>query len=283
VFATIVLVAASAQASPIAAYYTVVVPGPAPDTSQIVAVRSGDVAVVDVTEREVKLPKGGSAREFSLEPPSGAECPGDSMHDSWRVQTFIVPATDDPGALAYGVIGPTGTHQYAVYDKFTAPVTDVLTVANAGAGLTARIDMLPPMSFAVFPPGELPDGRYRIGVACTFFGKTANFWDTEIVISASASDQPAHFVWSVPSVPDTSSASSHGSSGWLIAGVGLLAALSLGGLAWYRNSRRMRRTRTTPIKQNPPINQTTPVNQTTPITSTASSSSRTTTLSKEQK
>jgi hypothetical protein len=220
-------------------------PAAGPDTSAIVAVRSGDVAIVDVFKRGVQLPKGGSAAEFSLEPPADAVCPGDSEHDSWRVQTFLAPAAVDPGAIEYGVAGPVGEHQYAVFDTFTAPIVDMLTVPNPGPGLPARIDVFAPMSFAVFPPGELPDGPYRIGVACTYFGKTANYWDTEIIIAASPSDEPAQLTWQVPGVSDSQGASDDGSNSLIFVSLGVLAAAALGWFVWHRNTRTFSHTPTT--------------------------------------
>jgi len=200
---------------------------PAPDTSAIVSVRSGDAAVVDVFKRTVQVPRGGSATEFSLELPENAVCPGDSEHDSWRVQTFIAPAAVDTGKLDYGVVGPTGEHQYAVYDTFTAPLVDVLTVPNPGPGQPAIIGEFPPMSFAVFPPGELVAGPYRIGVACTYFGKTANYWDTEIVIAAAPGDKPAQLVWHLSNEPSNVDDSHGGSRIWVVVLICILGAAAL--------------------------------------------------------
>ena len=218
---------------------------PAPDTSAIVAVRSGDVAIVDVFKRTVQIARGGSATEFSLEPPENAVCPGDSEHDSWRVQTFIAPAAVDPGRLDYGVVGPTGEHQYAVYDTFTAPLVDVLAVPNPGPGGSAHINEFPPMSFAVFPPGELVAGHYRIGVACTYFGKTANYWDTEIVIAAAPGDKPAQLVWHLPNQQSATAGDSHsGSRTWIVLVLCVLVAAVGGWFFWRRRTRKIPDTRT---------------------------------------
>ncbi len=172
-----------------------------PDTTDIVAVRAGDLTLVDADRRGVVLRNGGSATQFSVDLPEGSMCPGDSENDNWRVQTFIVPAAADPATLEYSVIGPTGTKQYAIYDIFTSPVVDQLTVPNGEPGQPGRPGAFPPMSFAVFPPGEIPAGTYRIGVACTWFGATANYWDTEIVIADEPADSPAQLTWRLPSAP----------------------------------------------------------------------------------
>lgn len=172
-----------------------------PDTSAIEATRAGDLTLVDANRRGIVLENGGSATEFSFDLPKGASCPGDSRNDSWRVQTFVIPEADDPTAIEYSANGPTGTGQYAVHDIFTQSVVDQLTAPNEGPGEPGRIDMFPPFSFAVFPKGELPDGRYRIGASCTWFGATGPFWDTTIVIQANADDEPAGFTWRLPDAP----------------------------------------------------------------------------------
>ena len=200
-----VAVALGLASSPAWAAQGRTVPPPtAPDTSGITPARVGDLTLVEADRRGVVMENGGSAAQFSVDLPKDSTCPGDSENDDWRLQTFIVPADIDPGTLEYSVIGPTGTHQYAIYDIFTAPVVDQLTVPNDGPGQPGRPTPFPPMSFKVFPPGEIPPGNYRIGVACTWFGATANYWDTEIVIASEPNDEPAQLTWRLPSAPPAS-------------------------------------------------------------------------------
>lgn len=214
-------------------------PVTAPDTSSVLAARSGDVTVVDGDHADRPLTKGGSATEFNLRLPAGAECPGDSEHDDWRVQTFIVPADVDPGTLQYTVIGPAGLHQYAIYDKYTQPIVDQNLIANDTAGSPARIDSFFPMSFAVFPPGEIPPGNYRMGVACTWFGATADYWDTELVVSETPDDQPAQLSWRLASAAaDAPTSNGHSTRSWLAPTiVTLLAVAGLGALVRARRHR----------------------------------------------
>jgi hypothetical protein len=163
------------------------------------AVDLGDLVVLDVDGAPLR--NGGSATEFSLQMPPDATCPGDSMSDQWRVQSFVAPAADDIGSLHYGVIGPDGPAQYALFAVDTKPFAHQLTLANAAAGQPGRIGGVPLMSFAVMTPGLLPAGRYRIGIACTLFGATAHYWDTEIVLEDSPGDVPAQFTWRLPDAP----------------------------------------------------------------------------------
>jgi hypothetical protein len=157
--------------------------------------RAGDAAVVAAGDHGATLDHGGSTTTFTIALPSGADCPGDSEHEQWRVQSFLVPIGDDPGTLRYGIVGPQGTNQYALYDVDTHPFVDVLTPPNAVSGRHGAIPAIPAIDFAVFPPGLLPPGRYRVGIACTLFRVTATYWDTEIVIAADVADHPAQLTW----------------------------------------------------------------------------------------
>jgi hypothetical protein len=167
------------------------------------AERIGEVTLVEADRRGVVVAEGGSTTEFSIVIPRTSTCPGDSKHDDWRVQTFIVPEGIDPGSVEYGANGPTGERQWALHDSFSSPVIEALLIPNEAPGAAARIDMFPPMSFRAFPPGEIPPGPYRVGAACTWFGATGPYWDTQVVFSESPTDQPGQLAWSVPGAPET--------------------------------------------------------------------------------
>ncbi|MDO8362476.1 MAG: hypothetical protein Q7V88_06230 [Actinomycetota bacterium] len=203
----------------------------------------GEVQPVGVNDR-VAIVRGRSATEFSLALPADAACPGDSLHDQWRVQSFIIPAADDPGTIKYGANGPEGLHQYALYELNTSPFTDMLTRANDQAGEPGVISDIPALSFAVFPPGTLPDGDYRIGIACTYFRETATYWDTVIVLTANPDDAPAQLTWRLADAPAIAPASDD-SSGWIAPAVITAVLVVLGGLVWKVRARR----RTTTSKE----------------------------------
>jgi len=201
--------------------------------------RAGDVAVVEVTDLSRALLEGGSATEFTLRLPSGASCPGDSANDQWRVQSFVVPAADDPGTLYYGSQGPDGVGRYALYLVSTRPYVHMLTQQNDRAGQPGRISVPPPLSFGVFPPGTLQPGRYRIGIACTYLRKTAVYWDAEIDLAAAPGDAPAQLTWRVVDEPDlsrmTGSEESQRRTAFIVGGV--LAAVAATLMAWQRHAR----------------------------------------------
>lgn len=158
-------------------------------------VRAGDAVVIDGLDGSRALGSGGSATSFSLELAGDASCPGDSANDNYRVQSFIVPAADDPGALTFESQKPAGDGRWALYDVNTTPFSQVLTDVGDGPGEPGRVPALPQLSFAVFDPGTFPAGSYRIGVACTLWSETTRYWDAVIEISDDPSDEPAQIRW----------------------------------------------------------------------------------------
>ncbi len=200
--------------------------GSTADASVGAPVDAGDVVVV-AANQEKQVFDGDSNTPFSLRLPAGASCPGDSANDDWRVQSFVIPADLDPGALTYGALRPRGDNLHALYGADTRPFIQVLTGQNSGPGEPGLIVGVPPLSFAVFPAGMLPAGPYRIGIACTWFEKTAMYWDTELVLSADPDVEPGQFRWHVANDPAAALADDSNSS-WAkgIAAVTLVAAIA---------------------------------------------------------
>ncbi len=202
-------------------------------------VDAGDVIVMTVTTPPVPADRGVSASLFGLALPEGAACPGDSEHDQWRVQTFIVPDGVDPATIVYGANGPEGQDQYALYLTDTQPFVDMLTRPNLEAGQPGVIAPIAPLSFAVFPPQTLPSGMYRIGVACTYFErKTAKFWDARFEVTDTPSDQPGQMVWRLPDQSSGGTAQAVGASAWPRLGAIVLALLAVASLGWFLSLRR---------------------------------------------
>jgi hypothetical protein len=193
------------------------------------ATSGGDAVVVEANAALRELDSGGSATLYSLRLPDGAACPGDTRNDQWAFQTFMVPAEVDPASLEFSSAGPTGPSQYALYEEGTQPLVDAILVPNAEPGLPGRVPPIPPLTFSIFPPGEIAAGTYRIGVACTFLREPATFWQATIVVESDAGDEPGQFTWRTDgSVAATTSGDS--SSLPLVAaavGAGALAATVL--------------------------------------------------------
>ena len=229
------LLSLSAAAAVIAAVY--VLGGPTV-WAAVAPIDSGSVTVVDPVVRTKEITNGRSATEFSVQLPAGAACPGDSLHDQWRWQTFIIPVADDPGAIVYEVQGPSGPGQWPLFDTKTHPLVDEIVRANAAPDLPGVVPVLDALSFAVFPPGTLTAGNYRVGVACTLFRETAKYWSTEIVITDEPNDKPAKFVWRLSTAPQAApESSSSNSSLWLMVAAGA-AVVAVGGWIFVRRSTR---------------------------------------------
>ncbi len=211
--------------------------------------RAGDVVLTQIDAPDEAFTQGGSAALFRLRLPAGAECQGDSANDDYRIQSFLVPGDDDPAALGYESTKPAGEGRWALYDDTTANFSDRLLFANDGPGQPGGIPDPGVFSFAVFLPGMLPEGRYRVGIACTSFGReTTRYWDTEIVITDDPSDEPAGFTWVVADPPGDLPSSGGGNDATLpLAGLVLvLAAATVGA---YAVRRRHRPTDTSPTKE----------------------------------
>ena len=195
-------------------------------SSDEAATGGGDAVVVDPNAALRELDSGGSATPYSLRLPDGAACPGDTRNDEWAFQTFMVPAEDDPASLEFTVAGPTGPNQYALYVENTQPLVDAILVPNDGPGLPGKVPPMPPLTFSVFPPGEVAAGTYRIGVACTFLREPATFWQATIVVKTDADDEPGQFTWRTEGTAETAAAPSDNSSSLPLGA----AAVGVGGL-----------------------------------------------------
>jgi hypothetical protein len=204
------------------------------------AARAGDAIIVEGADQTRPLEHGASASVFALRLPDGAGCPGDSVHDGWRVQSFMVPDAVDPGTLEYLLRQPKGDGLYPLFSVNGAAYVQQGTAVNDQPGAPAKITALPTFNFAKFTPGLLTTGTYRIGIACTRDRVTARYWDTQVVITQSSSDKPAGIVWRIPSAPATINRLDEPSSTGTYVAIGAIVVLALGAAAMVRRSRRSR-------------------------------------------
>jgi hypothetical protein len=158
---------------------------------------------------------GGSATPFTLRLPSAAACAGDSAHGEFRVQSYMVPAAVDPGALTFGSTGPIpntfgANFRQPLYGPTKSGYVNAQTANADHPTDPGTIVNVPAFSFDVFRPGDVPAGTYNVGLACTKGPASAKqltaYWNTTMVIAASASD-PAGLTWSVPGAAPVSAAS----------------------------------------------------------------------------
>lgn len=142
--------------------------------------RAGSVTVMKADDPGTTKQSGTFDDRFLLKPPARAACPGDSLNDDYRIQSFIVPASDDPGELQYESIKPSGEGRWALYNQWGSRWVQKMTSPNSGKGSPGLIDESPVLTLAYFKPGQLPAGTYRIGLACTYENETTRYWDARI-------------------------------------------------------------------------------------------------------
>ena len=181
VVAAVILVANPVRAAPLSA-------GASPTAGQTLSVLSGN-----------------QITPFTFSYTGDNSCEGDSATDGFRVNSFMVPGSVDVSQLIYtagGPIAPDGVtfarplfsdaSNAPQFGRNTAPTTGVITGGN----------LLQPLSFAALAAGGIavPDGAYKIGLACTLFGATEQYWQSLITVSGSTSD-PMAFEWAFGTVP----------------------------------------------------------------------------------
>lgn len=169
------------------------------------AKREGAAIVVDGAGSSKRLASGGSAAQFSLRLPSGAECPADSRDGSYRVQSFLIPAAVDVGSVQFGPDSADAPGSVALYDLDTVPFVQGFTAKARTQGGPGAIEAISTFSFAVFSPGDVGMGKFHMGIACTLFNVPTRYWDTEVTLTADGADRPAGFRWSAQGSTTTTS------------------------------------------------------------------------------
>ena len=159
---------------------------------------------------------GTGSTSFSFDLDGKSECQGDSADGNYRVQSFIVPQKVDPETLEFESTKPGGEGNWALYDVNTRPYVQDLTSIADDPNMPGRIDSIPQLSFAVFPPGTLAPGAYRMGIACSLMNVATRIWETNVEIAEDPNDVPANIRWSV-SGGVTSEAESN-SFPWMVPG-----------------------------------------------------------------
>ena len=163
------------------------------------AVDSNSIVVVagDGPNAGKQIADGKGSTSFSFILQGKSECQGDSAEGNYRIQSFIVPQTVDPKTLTFESTKPAGEGSWSLYDVNTRPYVQDLTSVAVAPDKPGRIDSIPQLSFAVFPPGTLAPGVYKMGIACSLMNDATRIWETTIEISEDASDSPANIRWTV--------------------------------------------------------------------------------------
>jgi len=163
----------------------------------------GDVMIVDATG--IVMNAGTGADRFFVVLPDGAACPGDSANDQWRAQTFLLPESEDVLEAWFGSSGPEPPWVGTRFPLFEAssglPLSQLMLQRNDVAGAPGIIEQIGETSLAVQTENGLVAGRYRIGVACSFFRQTTQYWDLVVEITVDGSPDQARVAWRVVDSP----------------------------------------------------------------------------------
>ena len=138
---------------------------------------------------------GTGATNFTINLGGSASCPGDG-NAGYRWQTFMIPAAADIDAtLTFGSSGPTavGTEfRYPLFDVSGSPVVQKLPDIAVAPATTGGISGIPNFNFQVFSPTNIPNGAYKIGVACTLgvasVTQLKSYWSQQITITNDATN-----------------------------------------------------------------------------------------------
>lgn len=148
--------------------------------------RAGSVTVMRADDPGTTMQSGRAEDRFLVKVPVRAACPGDSVNDDYRVQSFIVPVSDDPSALEYEALKPVGDGRWALHNTFGTRWVQQGTTNNTAPGSPGLIDESPVLTLDYFQPGQLPAGTYRVGLACTLGSSTTRYWDARLQLSDDA-------------------------------------------------------------------------------------------------
>lgn len=177
------------------------------------AADAGVAAVVtpttdDPSSSGLPLAAGDSSTDFSLRLPDGAACTGDSAGQDYRVHGYVVAASIDPSTLEFSGIdgpepvqfgGPQESFRQPLHDADTSAYTAVQTANADEEGGPGFIINVPAFSFGVYEPGNVPPGRYNVGIACVGPGRAPEldrYWNVELTVTENTADAgPAGIAW----------------------------------------------------------------------------------------
>jgi len=161
---------------------------------------------------------GTSGTLFSLVPPVGASCTGDTATGGYKFSSYMVSGNVDPTTLTFGSAGPilpagaTGyvAPLYANQSPFINKNTGTATVASGPGLLTGLL----PFDFSVYAPDAsllFSPGVYNLGYACHkgTAGPTQldQVWNIQFTFAQAPNDTVAKMSWVLGAVPPTTTTS----------------------------------------------------------------------------
>ncbi|MBI4933215.1 MAG: hypothetical protein HY828_05015 [Actinobacteria bacterium] len=140
------------------------------------------------------LSSGTATTGFALAPPSGAACTGDSASDDYRIHSFMVPASVDPGTITYDADGPTpqslgSALRAPLFSTAGTPFVNALTAVKTPTSPGGLLTGLPVISFGALVGLDVPPGAYKVGFACVQASPGAavvldRWWTAQLTLDA---------------------------------------------------------------------------------------------------
>lgn len=177
------------------------------------------------------LDSGGSETLYGLALPVGASCPGDTAHQGYHVFSYLVPKGVAPASINFKRGTANKGFGYIAYGSYYGAIN---TAEGSGevVGLPSQFTWTRLTTSDLFPDGQ-KSSTWEGGIACAnTHGVVTNYWNSQIVFTASTSD-PHGFTWRV--VADPTLGPSHK---WLWIGVMLIVvSVALVALAVFLSRR----------------------------------------------
>lgn len=176
------------------------------------AAATAGAAMITKPSQTTPLDSGGSTTQYGLALPDNASCSGDTAHDQYHVFTFMFPKNLAPTAVSFktGVPEGFGTRGRLGFFSDGEYVGALNTAPDTGqvVGLPQSYTWTRLTPKYLFTKGE-STATYEGGIACADKdGVVTNYWDTEIVFTASKTD-PGGYTWYVPKSSQVAVTSGH--------------------------------------------------------------------------
>ncbi len=159
-------------------------------------------AVISKATGTGSLSSGGSTTPWTIDLPANSHCSGDTHTGGFLVYSYMTAA--DPATLSFSVANASGgpSSGYSLWETLNEGQNVYAAIATSIT--TGFIPQTPSLDYSLFSVSgtggttfALPLGAYNVGIACAQrSGALDQFWNTQVVFTASSSD-PAGEVWAV--------------------------------------------------------------------------------------
>jgi hypothetical protein len=170
-------------------------------------------AVITKPGQDTPLDSGGSATAYGVWLPVDAQCSGDTQHSQYHTFSFMFPAGVDPATVSFKTgepagLGTNGRLGFVADGQYVGALNTAPTTGQViGLPESFTWTRLNP-KYLLLTNGRVKS-TWEGGILCANkYGVVTNYWDTEIVFTASKAD-PRGFTWSVPKSAQTGITTSH--------------------------------------------------------------------------